>query len=330
MGFLGVLASLTAPLAYVIVLFGGLSLFSKIYRRRAAASATYEPWYPPHHDRDIYVSLLSLEPPPQLPILVAALLRRAVFDVKLMWQNRETKQALNQLLLKGQIGDELWNRFLVAEKELELELVEVVEEANTLKEGWGQVIFGLANEMAMHEKQKEIYEQIPSLRAQEKARLEESLISAPKELQISGAVPLGAYKPVSPSARQIALNAQAMQAMQQQQQAMQQAQMQAMQAAQGKATPGQGPLLQVGPAPPVTNGTANGKAVKIGALTNGSLAPPPATGSRATSSNGDGDEDSDEDSPEEKPSGQPRNAASMAAKKARNKKKKAAKAKKAK
>lgn len=85
-------------------------------------------------------------------------------DVKLIWQIRDAKQALTTLLSKGQIGDDLWERFMLAEKELEAEILEVVEEANTFAEGYGQNIFTLASEMANHEKWKEIWEKIPEER----------------------------------------------------------------------------------------------------------------------------------------------------------------------
>lgn len=109
-----------------------------------------KPWFPPHKSRDLYISLLSLEPPPPRPILVAALLRRAMDDVRLIWAVRDAKASLTTLLQRGQIGDELWERFLLAEKELEREIVEVVEEANTFAPGYGQQIFGAASDMVRH------------------------------------------------------------------------------------------------------------------------------------------------------------------------------------
>lgn len=125
------------------------------------------PWFPQHKSRDIYISLLSLNPPPPRPILIAALLRRAMDDVRLIWSVRDAKAALSLLLQRGQIGDELWERFLTAEKELELEIVEVVGEADTFLMGYGKQIFGIASEMVTHEKWKEVYESIPKERLAE-------------------------------------------------------------------------------------------------------------------------------------------------------------------
>ena len=46
---------------------------------------------------------------------------------------RNQKQPLSQLLQKGSVGDELWQRFLRAEKEVEAELRDVVEEVCHVK-----------------------------------------------------------------------------------------------------------------------------------------------------------------------------------------------------
>lgn len=111
-------------------------------------------WFPQHHARDIYVSLLSHQPPLPPHILSAALLRRAVTDVARVVQIRDAKAALSTLLQKSLIGDAFWNEFLEAEKELEAEIKEVVEEANTFNENWGKFIFAQASDMAQHQKFK--------------------------------------------------------------------------------------------------------------------------------------------------------------------------------
>lgn len=98
------------------------------------------PWFPPHLQRNIYLSLLHLEPEEgkekarAVPdsVLRAALLRRAVEDIKRIIQVRTTKQACSTLLQRGSVGDDLWQRFLRAEKEMEEELRDVVMEVRTL------------------------------------------------------------------------------------------------------------------------------------------------------------------------------------------------------
>ena len=102
-----------------------------------AKSASLEPWFPPHLQRNIYLSLLHLEqtdPSKEKPITVpdsilkTALLRRATEDIRRIISIRAAKQALSTLLARGSVGDDLWQRFLRAEKEMEEELKDVVTE----------------------------------------------------------------------------------------------------------------------------------------------------------------------------------------------------------
>jgi hypothetical protein len=64
-------------------------------------------------------------------IIRAALLRRAVEDIHRIIQIRTAKQACSTLLQRGSVGDDLWQRFLRAEKEMEEELRDVVMEVST-------------------------------------------------------------------------------------------------------------------------------------------------------------------------------------------------------
>ncbi|KAK4053661.1 Translocation protein S66 [Microbotryomycetes sp. JL201] len=165
------MVSVIVPISYLVFLFGSLAIFSRFYRKRQhGKEQEIEPWFPKHKSRDVYISLLSMDPPPARPVLVAALLRRAMDDVRMIWAVRDAKSALQVMLQKGQAGDDLWERFTHAEKELEAEIVEVVGEANTFQEGYGQHIFGLASEMVMHERSKDAYEKITARRAEEAER----------------------------------------------------------------------------------------------------------------------------------------------------------------
>lgn len=123
-----------------------------------------ESYFPSHPERNTYVSLLQMsDPPAPDSILKAALVRRAMGDVRRVIQLREDKPALQALLQKGCVGEDLWNSLLAAEKELEAEIVEVVAEANSFVEGWGTIIFPTANEMIANERMRALYEtQIPT------------------------------------------------------------------------------------------------------------------------------------------------------------------------
>jgi translocation protein SEC66 len=94
-----------------------------------------------HLQRDIYFSLLQLDSSPlkekkspAVPetVLKASLLRRATEDIDRIMVIREQKQALALLLQRGSVGDDLWQRFLRAEKEMEDEIRDVVNEVGWL------------------------------------------------------------------------------------------------------------------------------------------------------------------------------------------------------
>lgn len=123
--------SLAIPVAYLGILIGSLATFSSLYRKRkAAAAASLEPWFGPHIQRNIYFSLHAMAENTKVPdtMIKAALLRRAWEDVNRIIIMRNSKQSLSQLLARGSVGDDLWQRFQRAEKELEAELQDVVAE----------------------------------------------------------------------------------------------------------------------------------------------------------------------------------------------------------
>ncbi|PSR74160.1 hypothetical protein PHLCEN_2v10116 [Hermanssonia centrifuga] len=130
-----------------------------------------EPYFPRHRERDIYVSLLQkTNPPAPDHLLKAALVRRAMTDVNRIVRLREDKPALQNLLQKGSIGDDLWASLLAAEKELEAEILETAAEANSFVEGWGQLIFQTATEMVHNEKTRAVLEQIGAQRVEKERR----------------------------------------------------------------------------------------------------------------------------------------------------------------
>ncbi|KAF8522230.1 translocation protein sec66 [Hysterangium stoloniferum] len=160
------MTSVLVPVVYVVVLVGSLYIFSQFYRKRAAGRIR-DPWWPVHPERDVYISLLQqIDPPAPEYILKAALLRRAVADVTRIHNMREDKQAATVLVQKGSVGDDLLVRLQAAEKELETEILEVVGEANSFKEGWGSYIFQTASEMLANEKTRELYTSLPKLKSE--------------------------------------------------------------------------------------------------------------------------------------------------------------------
>lgn len=106
---------------------------SKTLTGSIAQLANLEPWFEPHLQKQIYSSLLEISATGEktkVPdsVVRAALLRRAVADIGRIIQVRQAKQALNVLLQRGSVGEDLNQRFQRAEKEIEEELREVVME----------------------------------------------------------------------------------------------------------------------------------------------------------------------------------------------------------
>lgn len=178
--------SIFVPIGYITVLVVSLSIFSKVYRKRTAQALAREhgqSWFVEGHpERDIYQTLVQSAADAQqkqqqggagaavtIPdvVLKAALLNRAMADVRRIIRMRDDKQALAVLLQKGSIGDDMMAKIVLAEKELEAEILDVVSEANTFREGWGQLIFPSASEMVAHLKHKEAYHFVPQQRADE-------------------------------------------------------------------------------------------------------------------------------------------------------------------
>ncbi|KAH9456514.1 hypothetical protein KEM48_012993 [Puccinia striiformis f. sp. tritici PST-130] len=195
---------LYVPFGYITFLVGLLWLFSRHYRSRALRRKPPAAWFPdPHTARDVYISLLSMDPPPSQAVLVAALLARAMTDVKRIMSLKEAKQAMTNLLQKGQVADELHERLLMAEKELDVELSEVVAEADEYSQGWGGVIFSIASEALQATMCQEIYKNIPKQRTLKTAEINAARAFGPNpgELRILGskpAVPAAQAKPAPP------------------------------------------------------------------------------------------------------------------------------------
>lgn len=93
-------------------------------------------------------------------------MRRAIADVFRAVRFREDKPAIQNLLQKGLVGDDLWNSLAAAERELEGEVREVCAEANTFVEGWGSLIFPTANEIIANERMRAMFESTSKLRAE--------------------------------------------------------------------------------------------------------------------------------------------------------------------
>ena len=183
------------PIAYISLLLTSLYTFSHLYRRRKAlASSSLAPYFTPHTQRDLYFSLQALTEDHKVPdsVLRAALLERAVEDIKRIVEIRTKKPALQTLLARGVVGEKIGERLNRAEQEMEAEVKDVVAEANALSGStgggaagqgtWGQTIFQSASEMYNNRGLKERLERVKRTVEPEKKKWEDQRERSRKEL----------------------------------------------------------------------------------------------------------------------------------------------------
>ncbi|KAG8217801.1 Pre protein translocase subunit Sec66-domain-containing protein [Butyriboletus roseoflavus] len=253
------MASVLVPVLYIGIVISSLLIFSHFYRMRSAGKL-YAPYISSHPERDVYVTLLQQnDPPVHEALLKAALVRRAMTDVALVVKLREDKPALQNLLQKGSIGDDLWNSLLQAEKELEAEIMEVVAEANTFVEGWGTIIFQTAGELIANEKIRSVFEGTAALRASK----EQKYGKIGQKIDLPAFQPVMIGPPPAPGTPGAALYAAA------------QAQVQLRAQAQSQAEAQQSPVPVVSPIPRTPGQPANG------------LAPPASSHAESMTSDGE-------------------------------------------
>lgn len=189
--------SLLLPLAYLSILIGSMATFSHLYRtRQITAKLRLAPYFGPHTTRNIYLSLMHLqdsEKETKVPesVLRAALFARACDDIRRVLEIRTRKPALTALLQRGVVGDEIFQRLTRAEQEIELEVKDVMAEANGLSGSggpggtpgtWGNIIFQSANEFVQNQILREKIEGIKAGLPAEKERWEATRESARREL----------------------------------------------------------------------------------------------------------------------------------------------------
>ncbi|KAJ1979695.1 translocation protein Sec66 [Dimargaris verticillata] len=136
------------------VVFG--TFVSVYHRRKQAALAQLESWFPEHRERELYYALTDAGDKVPSATLQSALIKRAVTDVQRAIELQTKKQTLSALVKAGSIGEDVWTQFQAAEAELENEMIDIVQEANTIRPGWGQGIFQIASEILGHQKIREL------------------------------------------------------------------------------------------------------------------------------------------------------------------------------
>ena len=76
-------------------------------------------------------------------VVKAALLRRAAKDIDRIVELRGAKGALETLLQRGSVGDDLWQRFQRADAEMKAEIEDVISEVGLSIRQHGEGIQGL-------------------------------------------------------------------------------------------------------------------------------------------------------------------------------------------
>ncbi|KAF9427801.1 translocation protein S66 [Podila epigama] len=133
-----------------------MRIFGYFWKNRKLAINDCEPWFPENVAKKEYLALLEqTEPEAADKDLMAALLLRAREDVIQVLSMREDKQVLARLVKQGTVGDDIWTQFTLSEKDLESEIMEVINEAEALQKGWGQSILQHASELVMRERAKQ-------------------------------------------------------------------------------------------------------------------------------------------------------------------------------
>lgn len=87
--------------------------------------------------------------------LAQTLMKRTMEDVRQLAEMQEQKQTLQQLVKSGSIGEEVLQRFLIAEQQLNQECQTVVQEAESLKPAWGNQIFQQASQLLQAEMRRQ-------------------------------------------------------------------------------------------------------------------------------------------------------------------------------
>lgn len=196
--------SLLIPITYLTILVGSLATFSSLYRgRQTKAKLNLQPYFGTHTARNVYLTLLhqadtqaDLKNVPN-SVLMAALMERACEDIMRIREIQTRKGPLNTLLQRGVVGDDIWQRLLRAEQELEVELKDVVAEANALAAGWGQHIFQNVNEIVVNRMTKQKTEEKRRTLPQEKEAWEK--VKERSRLELEGESTASEAKPVPAS-----------------------------------------------------------------------------------------------------------------------------------
>ncbi|KAI8589379.1 Pre protein translocase subunit Sec66-domain-containing protein [Geranomyces variabilis] len=159
------MTSATAAFWFPVLYLTGVGLLFTAYitwnrakARVAVQHAHDDGYFPPHTSRTQYnelAEMFSPEDPNGLKLLMTSLMKRALTDVQRVFHINEEKAPLQALVNKGTVGEDLLEKLVAAEADLQSEINEVMEEAEMYRPGWGKTIFQEASQMVQMSAQQE-------------------------------------------------------------------------------------------------------------------------------------------------------------------------------
>lgn len=115
-------------------------------------------WYPVHPEKEAYEALITNGEENE-EVLRKALLRRAMTDVKRVWELQEEKEALQKLTRSGAIPESMLNSYKDADHDMQLEIFDLQAEAETFKPGWSQTILKESAQLVQRERELQMLHQ---------------------------------------------------------------------------------------------------------------------------------------------------------------------------
>lgn len=146
-----------------------LVVFKLAYNRyQRQKQVSKKKWYPTHPEKEAYEALITNGEENE-EVLRKALLRRAMTDVKRVWELQEEKEALHKLTRSGAIPESMLNSYKDADHDMQLEIFDLQAEAETFKPGWSQTILKESAQLVQRERELHMLRQQIQLEAQARA-----------------------------------------------------------------------------------------------------------------------------------------------------------------
>jgi hypothetical protein len=116
------------PILYVAGLLVVLTTVVKAIKGKSQVALLESSYFPLHREKLEYEELSEQYSPDDMngkKVLAVALMKRAMESVSRVLRLREEKPPLKQMVRDGVIGEELWDKLVVAEQEIEHEMSDV-------------------------------------------------------------------------------------------------------------------------------------------------------------------------------------------------------------